>query len=172
MEEVSEMPAEWTGDLENRRCEWGFHIKGIDMPPEGQARILLVKGSGEVSDWFDLDGKVIASANGSIEKMGDKKMRLIDADAFDGFLNRAEMEAKKKHKYVFANALNTIRGNLRKFPPAEAKTKCIAQIKVDTEELVRRIKEEAESCSYFLAENNDGVVAWMPLPTPYMTADD
>lgn len=97
----------------------GIYIKGIDMPPEGQARILLVKGSGEVSDWFDLDGKVIASANGSIEKMGDKKMRLIDADAFDGFLNLAEKEAKKKHKYVFANALNTIRGNLRKFPSAE-----------------------------------------------------
>lgn len=28
------------------------------------------------------------------------------------------------------------------FPSAEAKTKCIAQIKVDTEELARRIKEE------------------------------
>lgn len=31
---------------------------------------------------------------------------------------------------------------LRSLPSAETKTKCIAQIKVDTEELVRRIKEE------------------------------
>lgn len=41
----------------------GIHIKGIDMPPEGQGRILLVKGDGEVSDWFDLERKVIASAD-------------------------------------------------------------------------------------------------------------
>ncbi len=40
----------------------GIHIKGIDMPPEGQGRILLVKGNGEVSDWFDLERKVVASA--------------------------------------------------------------------------------------------------------------
>lgn len=54
----------------------GIHIKGIDMPPEGQGRILLVKGTGEVSDWFDLDGKVIASANGSIEKEDERPRRI------------------------------------------------------------------------------------------------
>lgn len=54
----------------------GIHIKGIDMPPEGQGRILLVKGNGEVSDWFDLDGKVIASANGSIEKEDERPRRI------------------------------------------------------------------------------------------------
>ena len=44
----------------------GIHIKGIDMPPEGQGRILLVKGTGEVSDWFDLERKVIAYAEGVV----------------------------------------------------------------------------------------------------------
>ena len=46
----------------------GIHIKGIDMPPEGQGRILLVKGNGEVSDWFDLERKVVASAEGVVEE--------------------------------------------------------------------------------------------------------
>lgn len=46
----------------------GIHIKGIDMPPEGQGRILLVKGDGEVSDWFDLERKVVASAEGVVEE--------------------------------------------------------------------------------------------------------
>ena len=46
----------------------GIYIKGIDMPPEGQGRILLVKGTGEVSDWFDLERKVIAYAEGVVEE--------------------------------------------------------------------------------------------------------
>lgn len=39
-------------------------------------------------------------------------MRLIDADAFDECLKNAEKEATKNKRYVFASALNTIRGNL------------------------------------------------------------
>lgn len=38
---------------------------------------------------------------------------------FDKFLEDAEIEAVKKRKYVFASALNTIRGNLRSFPSAQ-----------------------------------------------------
>lgn len=48
-----------------------------------------------------------------------KHGRLIDADALDDFLFDAEMKATKQRKYVFASALNTIRGNLAKFPTIE-----------------------------------------------------
>ena len=41
-------------------------------------------------------------------------MRLIDADAFDTILENGEIEAKKQRRYVFASALNTVRGNLAK----------------------------------------------------------
>ena len=43
-------------------------------------------------------------------------MRLIDADAFDKCLERAEIEATKNQKYVFRSAINTIRGNLANCP--------------------------------------------------------
>lgn len=43
-------------------------------------------------------------------------MRLIDADAFDKYLEQAEIEATKSRKYVFRSAINTIRGNLANFP--------------------------------------------------------
>ena len=45
--------------------------------------------------------------------------RMIDADAFDKTLEDAELEAKRNRKYVFASALNIIRGNLRNAPPIE-----------------------------------------------------
>lgn len=48
--------------------------------------------------------------------------------------HRGEWVYLLQKKEVF-NALNSL-------PSSEAKTKCIAQIKVDTEEIVRRIKEE------------------------------
>ncbi len=51
-------------------------------------------------------------------------MRTIDADAFDKFLENAEAEAHRIQKYVFASALNTIRGNLREFPTAESMVHC------------------------------------------------
>lgn len=51
-------------------------------------------------------------------------MRLIDADAFDKFLENAEAEAHRIQRYVFASALNTIRGNLREFPTAETVVRC------------------------------------------------
>ena len=46
-------------------------------------------------------------------------MRLIDADALDKFLDAAEKEATKNRKYIFASAVNIIRGNIRNFPSAE-----------------------------------------------------
>lgn len=46
-------------------------------------------------------------------------MRLIDADAFDKCLEDAETEATHMRKYVFASAINVIRGNLRNFPSAQ-----------------------------------------------------
>lgn len=48
---------------------------------------------------------------------------LINKQDFDKFLKSAEEEAMKKRKYVFANALNTIRGNLRDFPSAQPERK-------------------------------------------------
>lgn len=45
--------------------------------------------------------------------------RMIDADAFDKTLEDAELEAKRNRKYVFASALNIIRGNLRNAPTIE-----------------------------------------------------
>ena len=45
--------------------------------------------------------------------------RLIDADAFDKFLEQAEAEATRNRKYVFRSAINVIRGNLKNFPPAQ-----------------------------------------------------
>lgn len=62
----------------------GIHIKGIDMPPEGQGRILLVKGNGEVSDWFDLERKVIASAAQS-EIVRCKDCKYWEQNAQHGF---------------------------------------------------------------------------------------
>ena len=46
---------------------------------------------------------------------------LISRQDFDKFLEDAEKEAVKNRKYVFASALNTIRGNLRNFPSAQHK---------------------------------------------------
>lgn len=95
--------------------------------------------------------------------------------------------------------VNKEKGNnvIGEVPSTEAKTKCIAQIKVDTEELVRRIKEEynivdgwipvsdrlPEKDGYYLVSEDDGnievewydntgwgycgVIAWMFLPPPY-----
>lgn len=60
----------------------GIYIKGIDMPPEGQGRILLVKGTGEVSDWFDLERKVIAYAEGVVEE-DTIFIRTADDSVFD-----------------------------------------------------------------------------------------
>lgn len=44
--------------------------------------------------------------------------------------------------YLDDDMIGRIQLGLKRLPSAETKTKCIAQIKVDTEELVRRIKEE------------------------------
>jgi len=51
-------------------------------------------------------------------------MRLIDADAFDKSIESAEVEAHRMRRYVFASALNVIRGNLREFPTAESMVRC------------------------------------------------
>lgn len=44
---------------------------------------------------------------------------LISRQDFDKCLEDAEKESVKNRKYVFASALNTIRGNLRNFPSAQ-----------------------------------------------------
>ena len=44
---------------------------------------------------------------------------LISRQDFDKCLEDAEKESVKNRKYVFASALNMIRGNLRNFPSAE-----------------------------------------------------
>ena len=43
---------------------------------------------------------------------------------FDKFLEDGEKEAVKNRKYVFASALNAIRGNLRNFPSVQPDRKC------------------------------------------------
>lgn len=43
-------------------------------------------------------------------------MRLIDANAFNELLDNAEIEAVKNRKYVFASAINVVRGNLANMP--------------------------------------------------------
>ena len=55
-------------------------------------------------------------------------MRLIDADAFDKCLEDAEDKAIHMQKYVFASALNTIRGNLRTFPAIEPEREKMADL--------------------------------------------
>lgn len=46
-------------------------------------------------------------------------MRIIDADAFDKCLEQAEIEAKKNQRYVFASALDMLRGILANVPSEE-----------------------------------------------------
>ena len=48
-----------------------------------------------------------------------RKMRLIDADAFDDILADGEIKARKSRKYVLESAINTIRGNLAQMPSAQ-----------------------------------------------------
>lgn len=60
---------------------------------------------------FVLDG------NGEVNRMA----RYIDADAFDKRLEQAEIEAQRNQKYVFASAINVIRGNLLSFPSADVR---------------------------------------------------
>ena len=47
------------------------------------------------------------------------EQRLIDATEFDKILEEAEIEAQKHRKYVYASALNGIRGNLKNAPTIE-----------------------------------------------------
>lgn len=60
---------------------------------------------------------------------------LISRQVFDKFLKDAEEEAIKKRKYVFASALNTIRGNLREFPSAQPERE--GETKDDFDELIK-----------------------------------
>lgn len=50
-------------------------------------------------------------------------MRMIDGDALDEFLQKAEIDAEKAKKYVLRSAINTIRGNLANFPTVEPERK-------------------------------------------------
>lgn len=117
-------------------------------------------------------------------------------DCYDMCVSARRCEALKawKREKAKREGKNNV---IEEAPSTEAKAKCIAQIKVDTEELVRRIKEECniadgwipvserlpEKDGYYLVSEDDGnievewydntgwgycgVIAWMFLPTPY-----
>lgn len=53
----------------------------------------------------------------------------ISRQDFDKYLEDAEKESVKNRKYVFASALNTIRGNLRNFPSAQPEVICCKDCK-------------------------------------------
>lgn len=122
-------------------------------------------------------------------------MRLIDADALDIFLENAELKARKKKKYVLASALNTIRGNIRKFPSAQTKQRwipCSESLPEEGERVLathlggvnpdRQVIEHIyENGKFLLGWDMDlnidsptfgqrlmgEVIAWMPVPEPY-----
>lgn len=80
-------------------------------------------------------------------------MRLIDADAFDKFLESAEVEAHRIQRYVFASALNTIRGNLREFPTADPVVRCKECVYWSSKEtrycnMLKGTFQENDYCSY------------------------
>ena len=124
-------------------------------------------------------------------------MRLIDANAFNELLDNAEIEAVKNRKYVFASAINVIRGNLANMPYSDP---CQYQWIPVSEQLPEKYNEYlvtyiapagthwtyviiahysdlmgiAKPCFHIgnVGKNDfqnitDGVVAWMPLPEPY-----
>lgn len=45
----------------------GIYIKGIDMPEKGTGIVILVKGDGKVSRWFDMTGEIVGTAEGVAE---------------------------------------------------------------------------------------------------------
>lgn len=67
------------------------------------------------------------------------------------------------------DGIDNIVDRINALPSAEAETKCIAQIKVDTEELVRRIKEEYDitdewiPCSERLPSESGDYLCTIPL---------
>ena len=116
-------------------------------------------------------------------------MRLIDADAFDKYLEGAEIEATKNRKYVFNSAINTIRGNLANFPTVNQWIPCserLPEIKENHESDVvlcycdsgayafSPLQENIFGQCGFLCERDDDwhnpvgeVIAWCPLPEPW-----
>lgn len=67
---------------------------------------------------------------------------LISRKDFDKCLEDAEEEAVRNRKYVFASALNTIRGNLKTFPSAQP-------------EIIR-----CKDCGYYDPSDNDEESDW------------
>ena len=69
--------------------------------------------------------------------------------------------------FTFINVLTDIKNKISALPSAEAKTKCVAQIKVDTEEVVSRIKEEYDitngwiPCSERLPSDSGDYLVWL-----------
>lgn len=77
---------------------------------------------------------------------------LINRKDFDKCLEDAEKEAVRNRKYVFASALNTIRGNLRNFPSAQPERKMgkwIEDAKTYYEQLNERGLRVDEYTPYF-----------------------
>lgn len=81
-------------------------------------------------------------------------MRPIDADAFDKCLEDAEDKAIHMQKYVFASALNTIRGNLRTFPAIEPEREKMADL-IDRQAAIDALEKVAELFPWRIPGNRD-----------------
>lgn len=118
-------------------------------------------------------------------------MKSIDVEAFDKFLENAEVEARRMQRYVFASALNTIRGNLREFPSVDPEPHWIPcserlpyaeygesdnvlatcghrNVEGGIIRWVRTLYFNGGNWCYPTGETYlEKVYAWMPLPEPY-----
>ena len=106
-------------------------------------------------------------------------MRLIDADALDKFLEDAEIESRENRKYVFASAINTIRGNVlfdiptvnQWIPVSEGLPEEGTEVLgTDRNGCIRHVyKDKSRLYEFATVEEGMhlGIVAWMPLPDPY-----
>ena len=93
-----------------------------------------------------------------------KEPNKIDEDGDKVFADMKSVNKLLTHNKKISKAL-------KELPSAEAETKCVAQIKVDTEEIVRRIKEEYDITEggFHVARGcqKEAEDTWMKLPEPY-----
>jgi hypothetical protein len=70
-------------------------------------------------------------------------MTLINReDAIDELRHLIPYKKYQRGEWVYLLDKKEVFKAINALPPAEAETKCVAQIEVDTEEILRRIKEE------------------------------
>ncbi len=115
----------------------------------------------------------------------DSTFDCISRHDFDKYLENAEKEAIKNKKYVFASALNTIRGNLRNFPSAQPEQRWIPCVKrlpeegrevlgTDTYGRVRHvIKDKCGENEFATYEEmmHIPIIAWTLMPDPYQRGE-